>query len=120
LDHEAAVMKKLVAPSEGLVVAVKGLLTEFPISVIVVGDRTGSKKIRQSLDFFGVPVETVDENGSSIEGRYRYLRENTRGWLRLLPIGLRTPNKPFDDYVAVILAERFLKKHPISLFLSDS
>jgi hypothetical protein len=113
-------MKKLVSSSDGLVATVKGLFAEFPITVIVVGDRTGSKMIRSSLGSFGVPVEMVDENGSSIEGRYRYLRENTRGWLRLIPVGLRTPDKPFDDYVAVILAERFLKKEADSLFLSDS
>jgi RNase H-fold protein (predicted Holliday junction resolvase) len=80
--------------------------------VIVLGDRTHSKEVRAILKLFNVPIEVVDENRSSMEGRYRYLKENTVGFAKLLPIGLRAPKHPFDDYVAVVLAERFLKKHP--------
>ncbi|HKM17981.1 MAG TPA: pre-16S rRNA-processing nuclease YqgF, partial [Limnochordia bacterium] len=31
-----------------------------------------------------------------------------RGWRRLLPVSLQTPPVPIDDYVAVILAQRYL------------
>jgi hypothetical protein len=54
----------------------------------------------------------VNEDRSSLEGRYRYLKENSRGLSRILPVGLRIPREPYDDYVAVILAERFLKTYP--------
>ena len=39
----------------------------------------------------------------------RFLRAHPeRGWKRLLPPGLRSPDRPYDDFVAVILAERYL------------
>ena len=32
-----------------------------------------------------------------------------RGWRRLLPVSMQMPPEPYDDYVAVILAQRFLR-----------
>lgn len=111
-DNQGRVLKKMVAPAEKLVEIVAELHREFLITVIVIGDRTHSQKIRAKLQLFNLPIEPVDENRSSLEGRYRYLKENTTGLAKLLPVSLRTPKRPYDDYVAVVLAERFLKKHP--------
>lgn len=85
-------------------------MDKYRISTFVVGDRTNSKIIVNTLKSFGLPVEMVDENNSSFEGRRRYLKDHSWGLLRLIPVGLRTPREAYDDYVAVILAERFLKK----------
>jgi hypothetical protein len=50
----------------------------------------------------------VDESYTSEAARRRYVAENPpRGLERLLPSSLRTPSVPYDDYVAVILGERF-------------
>lgn len=55
-----------------------------------------------------IEVFLVDEHLTSVEARRRYLADHPgRGLSRLLPAGLRTPDRPYDDYVAVILAERF-------------
>ncbi|MGE5607206.1 MAG: hypothetical protein ACM3YE_16135 [Bacteroidota bacterium] len=86
------------------------IMDKYQISSFVVGDRTNSKIIGDILKPFGLPIEMVDENNSSFEGRRRYLRDHSKGLLRLIPIGLRIPGEAYDDYVAVILAERFLKK----------
>ncbi|MGE5584691.1 MAG: pre-16S rRNA-processing nuclease YqgF [Bacillota bacterium] len=82
---------------------------------VVLGDRTGSRalaeEIRASFGPAGagaVRVVFVDEHESSMEGRRRYLEDHPlRGLGRLVPLSLRTPGEPFDDYVAVVLAERF-------------
>ncbi|MDI7247132.1 MAG: pre-16S rRNA-processing nuclease YqgF [Bacillota bacterium] len=82
---------------------------------VVLGDRTGSRalarEIETALDRAGsgsVRVVFVDEHESSMEGRRRYLEDHPlRGLGRLVPLSLRTPGEPFDDYVAVVLAERF-------------
>lgn len=101
---------KTIVPTNRLIPTVEDLLKQYSIVIIIIGDRTKSEFVRQSLLPLGLPIEMVDENRSSMEGRYRYLRENSHGWRRLLPIGLRTPDKPYDDYVAVVLAERYLRK----------
>ena len=90
--------------------SVSVIMNKYRISTFVVGDRTNSKIVGNILKTFGLPVEMVDENNSSFEGRRRYLKDHSRGLLRLIPVGLRTPREAYDDYVAVILAERFLKK----------
>ena len=79
---------------------------------IVVGDRTGSREAVRALALSsGLEVITIDEHRSSMEGRQRYLREHRgKGLCRLVPVGLRTPREPFDDYVAEILAARYFER----------
>lgn len=110
VDQQGQVLEKQVIPITGLVDTVTGLIKQHVVSVIVIGNRTNSKVIKNSLLALKLPVVTVEENNSTVEGRYRYLKENTKGLAKLLPIGLRIPREPFDDYVAVILAERYLQE----------
>ena len=78
---------------------------------IIVGDGTGSK---QTIDTIctalstPLPIRKVPEDFTSEEARKRCLRdERPRGLQRLLPPSLRTPSRLYDDYVAVILGERY-------------
>lgn len=80
-------------------------------TVVVVGNGTGSARILETLRKAGCQVEEVDETHTSELARQRYLADHPeRGWRRLLPMGLRTPREPYDDYVALILAERRIQK----------
>lgn len=111
-NGEAAV--RSVIPTASLEETVARLLTAHAIDRIVMGDRTRSREFARRLAVAGlVPAGGlffVDEHRSSEEARRRYLRDNPprQWWLRLLPAGMRAPDRPYDDYVAVILAERFL------------
>lgn len=83
----------------------------YGIETIVLGDRTGARAVRDALRQAGFLLEIafVDEDHSSELGRRRYLQEHRgSGLSRLLPTGLRSPDRPYDDYVAIILAERYL------------
>ena len=107
------ILKEVVPASEALS-RVKALVEKYPIKIVVVGDRTGGKAFVKELEHAGViagdrRVALVDEHLSSQEGRRRYLKDHPgRGLSRLLPDSLRVPAEPFDDYVAEILAERYL------------
>ena len=101
LDRQASVWGGVVA----------ALLREHVAATLVLGDRTAAKDVRALL---GEQVEArtvlVDEHRSTEQGRQRYFEDNPpRGWRRLLPVGLQTPPCPYDDYVAVVIAERYLK-----------
>ena len=88
------------------------LAQRYDVSVIVIGDRTGADAVAEVLERALPDVETavVDEHRSTEEARRLYFRElPPRGWRRLMPIGLQTPPRPYDDYVAVILARRYLR-----------
>lgn len=114
VDRHGNVIRKTIIDSSALNATAGDWLASYPDSLIVLGDRTTSKQALKKLEPLGCRIELIDEDRSSLEGKYRYLRENTRGLARLIPIGLRIPDRPFDDYVAVILAERFLEKHKFS------
>lgn len=110
VDEQGVVLEKQVIPTMELSKTVDVIMNKYRIATFVVGDRTNSRIISDILKPFGLPVEMVDENNSSLEGRRRYLQAHSRGLWRFIPIGLRIPGEAYDDYVAVILAERFLKK----------
>jgi RNase H-fold protein (predicted Holliday junction resolvase) len=113
VTNQITVLNKRTVDLRNLTETVRCLCAEYAVSVIVIGDGTHSKIIRSDLTTsLKLPVVMVNEDKSSLEGRYRYLKENSRGLARILPIGLRVPREPYDDYVAVILAERFFKKYP--------
>jgi RNase H-fold protein (predicted Holliday junction resolvase) len=101
---------RAIVPACDLVATTRDLIDQFEPCHIVCGRGTGSKAILSSLLAcdLSAPVAVVDESYTSEEARRRYVAENPpQGWDRLLPPCLRTPRVPYDDYVAVILAERF-------------
>ena len=105
-----------IVPAAEMCHTVERLATEHGAGCVVVGDRTGSLRacaaLRETGPFGGrLAVTTVNEHKSTEEARARYWRANPpRGLWRLVPEGLRTPPRPVDDYVAVILAERYFKQ----------
>ena len=108
------VVVKAVVPRDRITDEVRRILAAEAVGPIIVGDRTGSKAFRAEMGGLGLPspehpVVLVDEHLSSQEARLRYLREHPgRGFARFLPLSLRFPDEPIDDYVAVILVERYL------------
>ena len=89
---------------------VRALVEQYRPQHILCGRGTGSKSLLRSLQAAGLGMDIipVDESYTSEAARRRYVAENPpRGLEKLLPSSLRTPSVPYDDYVAVILGERF-------------
>ncbi|MEO7719888.1 MAG: pre-16S rRNA-processing nuclease YqgF [Capsulimonas sp.] len=110
-----AIKRKQVTDTLKLVQEVLILREQFPaVSRLIIGDGTGGATLRRALAaaIKDLPIEVVDEYCTSQRARERFIREvRPVGWLRLVPKTLRTPHLPYDDYVAVILAEDyFLRK----------
>jgi RNase H-fold protein (predicted Holliday junction resolvase) len=86
------------------------LASRYSPDVILVGDGTMCKDYRQLAESLGIaPVRVVDEKFSTLRARKLYFEQNPpRGIRRLIPTSLQTPACPYDDYVAVILAQSFL------------
>lgn len=106
--EHGTIWKRVIEASE-CVEQVCELAERYGAAKIVIGDRTGSDDMVNALEEgCDLEIVCVDEHMSSMEARERYLRENPgRGIARLMPIGLRTPKEPYDDYVAEILAARY-------------
>jgi len=104
-------LKLAVVDRARLTVEVGEALRAFPqISRLLLGSGTGSADLRRAVQqtFPRIILETVDEHGSSERARRRFVREiPPRGLRKLLPPGLRAPERPYDDYVALLLAEEY-------------
>lgn len=113
VDANGTCLWRSVEPTTGIVERVAQLAEQYPSAVLVLGDGTGSDDFLARLvkggitGRLGVPV-LVDEHRSTDQARMRYLRDNRRGWRRLVPLGLQTPDRPVDDYVAEVLAKKYL------------
>ena len=102
-----------VIPSEEAIAKVSNLLDSYPISLMVMGDQTASKQWKTQLQntFADLRIITVDERYSSEEARQRFWQiYPAQGLMKLVPLGMRSPDRPIDDIVAIILIERYLSR----------
>ncbi|MEP6490634.1 pre-16S rRNA-processing nuclease YqgF [Microcoleus vaginatus GB2-A3] len=100
--------------SEAAISTIQSLCQQFPIELFVMGDQTTSKSWKQKLTQSLSPeieIVRVDERFSSLEAKERYWEMYPpTGLSRLIPQGMRTPPRPVDDIVAIVLIERYLNK----------
>ncbi len=89
------------------------LQSQFPISLLVMGNQTTSKLWQQRLADLPTPLRIVlvDERNSTLEARDRYWQMHPAiGLQRLIPKGMRVPPRSLDDIVAILLIERYLEQ----------
>ena len=100
--------------SEAAISTIQSLCEQFPIELLVLGDQTTSKSWKQKLTQSLSPeieIVRVDERFSSLEAKERYWEMYPpTGFSRLIPQGMRTPPRPVDDIVAIVLIQRYLNK----------
>ncbi|MEG4075736.1 pre-16S rRNA-processing nuclease YqgF [Microcoleus sp. Pol14C2] len=100
--------------SEAAISTIQSLCEQFPIELLVMGDQTTSKSWKQKLTQSLSPeieIVRVDERFSSLEAKERYWEMYPpTGFSRLIPQGMRTPPRPVDDIVAIVLIQRYLNK----------
>ncbi len=102
-----------IVPSERLTIEIRSFLRNYTaVSTILMGDGTQSRTLRKAIDeeFPDFRVVLVDEKNSSQRARRQYIETHRpTGWQLLVPKSLRSPDKPYDDVVAEILAKDFLQ-----------
>jgi len=100
-----------VVPSGKLLEEIEKILSPYSLYCILVGDGTTSSRCIDMLSSLksSKGILKVNEYGTTELARKRYFKDNPpRGWKRLIPLGLQVPPEPYDDYAAIILAERFI------------
>lgn len=97
---------------EDLSEAVNEAASRFSPDVILVGDGTLCREYRLEVEKLGAaPVEVVDEKFTTLRARRLYFDQHPpRGLRRLIPTSMQTPPCPYDDLVAVILAQSYLSR----------
>jgi transcriptional accessory protein Tex/SPT6 len=79
------------------------------LSLVAVGNGTGSREAAKLFGRLGVQVVVVDESGTTLEARRLYWGLHTPSWWqRCLPRVMWFPPRPLDDMAAWAIAKRSL------------
>ena len=100
-----------VIASDSAIVTLQDWIQTNSIQTLILGDQTGSKKWRSRIieALPDLEIITIDERFSSQQARDRYWSMYpAQGLQKLVPLGMRSPPRPIDDIVAIILVERYL------------
>ncbi len=115
LHRQQGILEKSVVASADLIVRLTDYCSRYPVTAIVLGNGTSSAdkaaRIRAMLGSrtgTAIPLQLMDEYKTTEAARVRYWQENPPcGWRRLLPVTMQVPPVPVDDYVAVLLGEKY-------------
>jgi RNase H-fold protein (predicted Holliday junction resolvase) len=100
-----------VIASDSAIATLQSWMQTHGIQSLILGDQTGSKQWRSRIvaALPNLQIITIDERFSSQQARDRYWKMYpAQGLQKLVPLGMRTPPRPIDDIVAIILVERYL------------
>ena len=110
LASDGRVLVQRVVTTAELDAAVGALIRAYEPNVIM-GNGTTSAAAKARVEELGCEVALVDEYRTTDAAKCTYWEAHPpRGWRRLMPRGMLVPPVPVDDFVAVILAQRFLEK----------
>ena len=113
VHRQQGVSYKAIMETADLAAVASKLAVTHNITTVVIGDRTTSQTAQAAIAKLKPNNQTlkivpVDEHRSTDAARIRYWQENPpKGLKRLIPTTLQVPPVPVDDYVALILAERY-------------
>ncbi|MGB8908884.1 MAG: hypothetical protein WCC84_09070 [Candidatus Cybelea sp.] len=111
LDASGAVVAAGIETIERLPACLGELVRTRRVTAIALGRGTNSRPVKASLEALGLPIHLVDEYETSRAARELYFAEHPpRGWRRLIPVGMQLPQRPIDDYAAILIARRFLAR----------
>ena len=110
LASDGRVLVQEVVATAALDAAVGTLIRAYEPTVIM-GNGTTSAAAKARVEELGCEVTLVDEYRTTDAAKCAYWEAHPpRGWRWLMPRGMLVPPVPVDDFVAVILAQRFLEK----------
>lgn len=117
VDQQNGVLNQQIIDTNTLPAVVEQLLATYHVTTVILGDGTSSQVAKERLEKSkqaGQPftIDFIDERHSTDQARKRYWQENPpTGLKRLIPVTMQVPSRPVDDYVAVILAERYFAQN---------
>lgn len=107
-----------VEPTLRVVDRVAELAETWQPRAVLVGDGTQGRHVLRGLRSRlpeSVPIIAVPEENTSRRARERVVQDSLpRGIARLVPRGMRVPNQPWDDVVAILLAEDWFARQAVS------
>jgi RNase H-fold protein (predicted Holliday junction resolvase) len=100
-----------IAPLDAFAERLATITSRFAIDRVAIGEGTNAAMIVTMVRTTGLPYALVDERETSLLARARFFDDHPpRGWRRFVPRGMLLPDRPIDDYAALLIAERYLRR----------
>lgn len=100
-----------IVPLDAFAARLRELVARYTIAIAAIGKGTNAQAITAAATAIGLPYMLVDERETTLRARERFFRDHPpRGWRRLIPRGMLLPERPVDDYAALLIAERYLRQ----------
>ena len=112
VDSNLSVLQKEVISTEKIAKTIEDSLNIYKINKIILGNGTNYKQIEKKLreHFPQLKIILIEEDFSTLEARKKYFKAHPpRGISKLIPLSLRVPPCHYDDFVAVLLAEKYFR-----------
>lgn len=112
VDSNLSVLQREVIPTDNIRNNIEDSSKIYKINKIILGDGTNYKQIEKKLKnhFPRLKIILIEEDFSTLEARKKYFEAHPpRGISKLIPLSLRVPPCQYDDFVAVLLAEKYFK-----------
>jgi RNase H-fold protein (predicted Holliday junction resolvase) len=111
IDGTITLLWRDVVPVDAVLVKLHEAYIVSEFHLVILGDSTGSKQVKESLRHHlpSMGLLVIDEKETTMQARERYWEHHPRtGWRKFLPATLQVPPEPYDDFAALVLAERVL------------
>ena len=112
VDSNLSVLQREVISIEKIAKTIQDNLNIYKINKIILGNGTNYKNIEERLknQFSLLRIILIEEKFSTLEARKKYFEAYPpRGILKIIPLSLRVPPCHYDDFVAILLAEKYFK-----------
>jgi RNase H-fold protein (predicted Holliday junction resolvase) len=112
VDSILSVLQREVISTEKIKKTIEDSLNIFKINKIILGNGTYYKNIEKRLKnhFPQIKIIIIEEEFSTLEARKKYFEAHPpRGIFKIVPLSLRVPPCDYDDFVAILLAEKYFK-----------
>lgn len=111
VEASGSVVVAGIEPLERLPARLREIAAGHAVAAVALGRGTNAMAIKAQLEELGVPIHWVDEYETTRRARELYFADHPpRGWRRLIPLGMQLPERPIDDYAAILIARRFLTR----------
>jgi RNase H-fold protein (predicted Holliday junction resolvase) len=112
VDSNLGILQREVTSTEKIVKTIEESFHSYKIDKIILGNGTNYKKIEKKIKdkFSHLRIVLVKEDFTTLEARKKYFEAHPpKGLFKLIPLSLRVPPCYYDDFVAVLLAEKYFK-----------
>jgi len=113
VDNQLRFIAGEVVDTEELIQKIEMYLQKHDINNVLIGSGTNSGEIIKNIEkrFPSIKAIKIAEKNTTMQARKRYFDYHPpTGLLRILPISFLVPPCPYDDFAALLIAERFFKK----------